>query len=324
MAEAAGLAVGTIALASLFQTCLDILDYIEDARNIKSDRERGDTKLGLLKIRLKQWGDDLQVLYPGREDGGLREHWPEESGTISKSLLGITGMLNDASKLSHKYAPYRIKLNSWYIVWKPSKRIYKPDQQEISEKQICQGLTSLTQRTTWAFRDKKRFNSLLAELDFFVTNLEKVTIRVVRFDKLELESLSTSEGDFKMNGIHTLADFQKESTRKTVFENSAGRTISGRVPTSGTVSKEVPEKTSNATQSAEGHTFKNNSAKDNGFQHAGDHGKVDPNAKRHEFTGHQAEGNSMQFMGNMDGDASKNLFQLALSRHTASAHYSKN
>lgn len=181
MAEAAGLAVGTIALATLFQTCLDILDYIDDARNMDSDRERGESKLGLLKIRLKHWGEDLQVLHPGHEDGGLREHWPEESGTISRSLTGITEILSDASQLCCKYALYKSKA----ALRHPGLQLSKV---EIEQKAAPRGnnyrsLASLKYRATWVFRDKRKLASLLTELDFFITNLERVTTRVWKFRK---------------------------------------------------------------------------------------------------------------------------------------------
>jgi hypothetical protein len=183
MAEAAGLAVGTIALASLFQTCLDFLEYIEDARSIKCDRERGETKLGLLKMRLKQWGGDLQVTTPGHEHGGLREHWSEENGTIKNCLAGIAGILKDASTLMYGYAPCKKNPVSILSEFDFFGEDYKAIENLDPRQNTTKGFATLKQRILWALKDKRRLNTLIIELDFFVTNLEKVTQRVTNSGK---------------------------------------------------------------------------------------------------------------------------------------------
>jgi hypothetical protein len=170
MAEAAGLVVGTIALATLFQTALDFLDCLEDAKNLTYDRKLGDTKIRLLEIRLKQWGEDMHVLHPGQEDGGLREHWMEESGTVANCLLGIAEILSTASELSCKYDVYKKTGFVWSSIFRPRG---KP-----RSLQYLRTLGSLRQRASWAIRDKKRFDALVVELDFLITNLEKVSRRL--------------------------------------------------------------------------------------------------------------------------------------------------
>ncbi|KAI1865656.1 hypothetical protein JX265_007979 [Neoarthrinium moseri] len=307
MAEAAGLAVGTIALASLFQTCVDILDYIEDARNIESDRDRGDTRLGLLKIRLKQWGDKLQVANPGYEDGGLIDHWDGESDTISKSLLGIKGILEQASYLSHKYAPYKMAISAWPCDSNLSRKATETENQDVRRKTAYQKFLYLKQRATWALRDKRRFNASLVELDFFITNLEIVTSRLLALEKLDWESLTVNETDFTMSKTTTLNDITKG-------ESALGKILDNRGPPRPAVIKLPADKISEPTRTKDGHKFTNMISKDKAMQVEGDHGNADPNAKRHEYQSHQAEDASTQIMGNLDRIASDNVFGLLQQR----------
>lgn len=181
MAEAAGLAVGTIALASLFQTCIEVLEYIDDARNIDDDRERGETKLSLLNVRLKQMGEDLHVTNPGLEDGGLPELWPQEIEAISNGLLGVTQILNNASRLCRKYDLQGGGVNPTPSRPKAAWQVHDPTQRPAPRRSTYCSLVSFRKRASWALRDKKRFNSLLTELDFFVTNLEKVCFGILKF-----------------------------------------------------------------------------------------------------------------------------------------------
>ncbi|KAI1849643.1 hypothetical protein JX266_004592 [Neoarthrinium moseri] len=314
MAEAAGLAVGTIALASLFQTCVDILDYIEDARNIESDRDRGDTRLGLLKIRLKQWGDKLQVANPGYEDGGLIDHWDGESGTISKSLLGIKGILEQASYLSHKYAPYKMAISAWPCDSNLCRKANETENQDVRRKTAYQKFLYLKQRTTWALRDKRRFNASLVELDFFITNLEIVTSRLLALEKLDWESVTINETDFTMSNVHTLKDFTTGSPTPSMAESSLGKILDNCGPPRPAVVKLAADKISEPTRTKDGHKFTNMISKDTAMQVEGDHGNADPNAKRHEYQGHKAEDGSTQIMGNLDRIASDNMFGLLQQR----------
>lgn len=103
MTEAAGLALGAVALVSLFQTAVDFLEYSEVARNLKADQELATTKINQLEVRLKQWGRDLRIEEHDQEwDGWLRM---QEGGLITNCLVGISDILGSASELTRKYGP---------------------------------------------------------------------------------------------------------------------------------------------------------------------------------------------------------------------------
>lgn len=168
MAEAAGLALGAVALASLFQTCVEFLEYFEVARNFSGDGELVSTKLGLLETRLKNWGYEMKVLDPGREDGGWHAALEDEGGVITRCLVGINDILGDASKLRNEYGLDKRKRVDWSSCL--PFRLRPPQQAKKSRFSRL----SVRKHVVWAVRDKKRFDSLIQDLDFFITNLEKV------------------------------------------------------------------------------------------------------------------------------------------------------
>lgn len=189
MAEAAGLALGAVALVGLFQTAVEFLEYFEDARNLQADRELATTKISLLEVRLKQWGRDLHIHEVGQEwDAWLRMHCLEEGGLIAKCLIGISSILGDASELTNKYGLDKTKRRNWSsVLFHVTRFLYElrrraPKTKTSPAIESFQKPTSLGSKVTWAVRDKKRFQSLLSELDFLITNLERVSGHLLQQD----------------------------------------------------------------------------------------------------------------------------------------------
>lgn len=181
MAEAAGLAIGAIALVSLFQSTVELLEYFEAGRSLASDGELANTKLGLLEERLKQWGDDLHVENTGQEDGGVRERWEDEGGLVTKSLKGISEILGNASQLSEKYGLHKKRRLVWnYNLPSLHPILHRTDTPISSPRKSSKISPSIHRQAVWAIKDKKRFESLICDLDFFITNLEKVSDRLLK------------------------------------------------------------------------------------------------------------------------------------------------
>lgn len=193
MAEAAGLALGAVALVSLFQTAVEFLEYFEVAKNLRADHELAMTKINLLEVRLKQWGRDLRIQEVGEEcDGWLRMYYLEDGGLITSCLIGISNILGNASQLTSKYGLDQTKRLSWhsflsdvsqsctgpYRQASKFKSSYKGPCPTPSTVRFSRNSTSLGGKITWAIKDKKRFDSLISELDFFITNLERVSKRL--------------------------------------------------------------------------------------------------------------------------------------------------
>ena len=95
-AEIAGLAIGTIALATLFTTCLELFDCFELGRNYVDDYALACAKLGLLRGRLHTWGKALRVTEPGLENAALREQWSATRDAVGCSSFGLRRLLCDS------------------------------------------------------------------------------------------------------------------------------------------------------------------------------------------------------------------------------------
>ena len=152
--EVAGLAVGTVALAALFTTCIELFDYFELGRNYVYDYELACTKIRLLRERLRTWGISLRVTKPGAEDSRLQASWLETRDVVGKSLEIIASTLQNSDMLMQRYGMRRDRSSrSSLTFWR---------------------------RSCWAIHDKRKFDILIQDLSFMIENLEKVAERLLR------------------------------------------------------------------------------------------------------------------------------------------------
>ncbi|KAM0715092.1 hypothetical protein Q7P37_009557 [Cladosporium fusiforme] len=159
MAEAAGLAVGAIALASLFTTCIELLDYFELGQRYEDDYDLACTKINLLQARLSTWGQVTQIQEPGREHPSLRD--PSNRIAVSSSLITLRTILSNTDDLRKKYEFFQEKHGF-------AKRPCRPQRPAFLS-------LSLRRRTTWSIRDKGKFDRFIVDMNFLVENIEKVT-----------------------------------------------------------------------------------------------------------------------------------------------------
>lgn len=177
MAEAAGLALRAVALVSLFQTAVELFEYFEAARSLASDRDLAANKLSLLEERLKQWGDCMHVQHPGEEDGVLRKHWVEEGGLVTNSLKGISEILGNAAQLRDKYGLHKKRRLTWRS---DIPLLHRTNTSRSLLRKPSKIAPSIRKQAAWAIKDKKRSDSLIYDLDFLITNLERVSGRLLK------------------------------------------------------------------------------------------------------------------------------------------------
>ena len=181
MAEAAGLAIGAIGLARLFTTCIECIDYVSLRRNYGRDYETSITKLILLNARLSAWGESLLVTYKGEENAALRERWREEQSTVGKCLVGIKSMLEDSEQIESRYGlkPFSTDQSSLLV---PRGHVSKVFRQIEDKFESCvqwqQEDASMSKKARWAICDKNTFDSLIADLAFFIGRLEDLSDRL--------------------------------------------------------------------------------------------------------------------------------------------------
>ena len=179
MADVSGLILGTIALASLFKTCIELFDYFELGRNHAYDYQLACTKIALLKARLSTWGISLRIELPGEEHPALRQHWAEEHEVIGRSLFGIKDIFGNASLLAEKYrlTPRRSRSFRSFIQHRGGEQ-HPIDDDTNPTKPSATSWSFLRKRTVWAIHDKQKFERFIQDLSFLIENLEKVTQRL--------------------------------------------------------------------------------------------------------------------------------------------------
>lgn len=114
MAEAAGLVLGGIALASLISTCVEISEYLESAKNRARDFRLALTKVNLIKQRLRAWAAALPVDIPCDPQSNHTTH-PTDCGVlIEETLLSIKILLDKTNEMSKRHC-LRSPSDAWDV-----------------------------------------------------------------------------------------------------------------------------------------------------------------------------------------------------------------
>ena len=159
--EPVGLAFSTIALASLFSTCLECFEYFEAGQAIEEDFELLLVKLDVQKERLSTWGD-LVGVHKAKEDG----HHPmldEKEDIVRRCMTSLQKLCTDTSKLQDSYGVSIEPNNSIAEVPEESRSsrlsIFKRSYARIRNTSK-NSKPSLREKTKWAIRDKRKFETL--------------------------------------------------------------------------------------------------------------------------------------------------------------------
>ena len=177
MAEVAGLTLGGISIASVFSSCVEILEYFEHGRNWVYDFSLALTKVNLMKVRLSQLGDHMQIERSLKENGVLQNSWPQGNSTVSDGLSGITKILGRTTELcgrySHKTGAEPIKESGDCSI----RALSSPTATTLSFTRLPprpRVLSTLGKRVYWAVHDKKKFEGLISDFECILSNLERV------------------------------------------------------------------------------------------------------------------------------------------------------
>ena len=177
MAEAVGLVLSTVTLASLFQTCLEFIEYFHLSKSYEKDYERASLKLNLLHSRLDTCGRALSITIDCRQIHEASRQSPE-GAIIYESLQGIADIFRDAELLRDKYSLSPCQKQKSNGVLTRHLQVGTAAVGAQSRHIRGQRRPSFFRRsTTWAIRDKQKFDVFLADLDFFISNLEVISLR---------------------------------------------------------------------------------------------------------------------------------------------------
>lgn len=177
--EPVGLAVGVVGLAAGFTTCMDCFEYVEIGKNFGNDFNICLLRLDVAKLRMTQWAESVG-LTPERARQGLNVQLSEEETNLAEGLFGeIRNSFQQAERLSNSYGPKtdgsQRPLTGALEVCNPatdlepvSKRVHSTVWKLAKRRQLD---ASLSSKTKWALRDKRRFSSLINNIDVLLTDL---------------------------------------------------------------------------------------------------------------------------------------------------------
>ncbi|CEF79660.1 hypothetical protein FGSG_12215 [Fusarium graminearum PH-1] len=101
--ESAGLAIGSVALVSLFKDCIDLYSMISAARELDEDAPILNIKLGVEKMLFLQWSDGVGLLEHAKFDTTFNDLATRE--TILSILLSNAQALQDTYGLVKHSSP---------------------------------------------------------------------------------------------------------------------------------------------------------------------------------------------------------------------------
>lgn len=202
--EAAGLAVGVVALAGLFNNAVDCFEYVQLGRSFGTNFQTSLLKLDNARLRLSRWGAAVGL------SGDLEDARSLQGATVNKediskaeSALGqILELFAEAERISAKY-----------------KRSGRPDDptlgalevhadmdavgQSLHEKMrtLCikrQNRSTLKQKAKWALYEEKHFNRLIEDI------LELVVALLELFPAAKQEQVKLCEAEVSEIGKENL------------------------------------------------------------------------------------------------------------------------
>lgn len=198
MAEIAGLVIGSVSLVALFQTCSHAYQKIDVISRYSTDYELLLIKFDLLRTRFELWGETLGL--DGSTEAGVADcqaalinNWDRVSKTVGESLVATEFLLQDQKNLEKKYGlkpevvgPSNAVATTQALApagtagqssqpANPSRTFAEIRESIKTKMRLRSKQKTVGQVFTWVIKRRDDFRSLVDELSFLVTNLEKVS-----------------------------------------------------------------------------------------------------------------------------------------------------
>jgi hypothetical protein len=169
--ETAGLAIGSLALTALFETCMTCFDYIDTGRQYGKDYQRFAISMRSLELRMSRWWDVARL-----QAGTARMSKDAESQI--KDLLGeITSDLQDAQERAQKYSNPTIADDGSVGLENLAERFQR-------QANLRQRRAPLGRVVKWALRDQTKCKRLIKSIKNAVEELEGVLPQTARDSQL--------------------------------------------------------------------------------------------------------------------------------------------
>ena len=178
MAEAAGLAVGIVALAGLFNNTVECFDFVQLGRAFGKDFQTSQLKLDSARLRLSRWGKSLSLDEDIPNALSLQGRVGSEMNVKhAEALLGqIIELFAEAEGVSNRYKGRMEPQNGSLMVY-DLQHDMDPAMAKLHEKmrQLAierQNRSGIRQKARWALYQEKQFRRLIEDITELVDALE--------------------------------------------------------------------------------------------------------------------------------------------------------
>ncbi|MCJ1274919.1 hypothetical protein MMC21_002717 [Puttea exsequens] len=176
MAEAAGLTVGVVALAGLFNNAVQCFEFIQLGRGFGKSFQTSQLKLDNSRLRLSRWGNSLGLSDNLQGALLLEERFSPQTIEQAKALLGqILELSAEAEKFSEKYKS-RTKANdsglATYNLQNDLDLVTADLHNKMRQLSVeRQNRTGLRQKAKWALYEEKSYRRLIEDITELIDGL---------------------------------------------------------------------------------------------------------------------------------------------------------
>lgn len=177
MAETAGLAVGVVALAGLFNNAVDCFELVQLDGSFGKDFQTSQLKLDSARLRLSRWGESLSLNDDVQDATSLQRHFDSQAKVKhAEDLLGqILELFAEAEGVSIKYKNRAQPGNGSLTTYTPQMdldpviaTLHNKMRQLALERQ---NKSCLRQKAKWALYQEKHFRRLIEDITELIDDL---------------------------------------------------------------------------------------------------------------------------------------------------------
>ena len=204
MAEAAGLAVGVVALAGLFNTTVECFEFVQLGRTFGKDFQTSQLKLDSARLRLSRWGKSLGLDEDVQSVASLQGRFGSEANVKhAEALLGqIVELFADSEGVSNTFKSRASPQDDNLAVYSPQRdldpamaKLHNQMRQLAIDRQVRSGVR---QKAKWALYQEKHFRRLIEDITELVDSLVGLFPAVQEQQRklcdMEVSSIGEGEG----------------------------------------------------------------------------------------------------------------------------------
>jgi hypothetical protein len=203
MAETAGLVVGVVALAGLFNNTVECFEFVQLGRTFGKSFQTSQLKLDNARLRLSRWGKSLSLDEDVRDTVSLQGRFGSEANAKhAGALLGqIVELFAEAEGVSNRYTSRTEPHDSSLVVYDPQTDM-DPAMAKLHQKMRRlaierQDRSGVRQRAKWALYQEKHFRRLIEDINELVNDLDDLfpAAQQPQRDLCDIEVSTIGEGE---------------------------------------------------------------------------------------------------------------------------------